>query len=113
MAYRVDAPENNEEANTLVVLEKGMSISHTVLSFPVFTVKLRRVQLQWVNAEGEHQTFHTFMRECGLLNHSLLAVASVMCGYKNAFFVKVCNPSLFINGTKYLLTYSFLLLVSE
>ena len=99
MAYREDTPEtdqDNEKANTLVVLEKGMSIPYIVLSFPVFTV-MWRVQLQWVN---EHQTFDAFMRECGLLNHSLPAVALVTYSYNNVFFVEVCNPFLFINRTK-------------
>ena len=61
----------------LVVLEKGLSIPYTVM--------LRRVQLRWEDAEGEHQTFDAFMRECCLLNHSLPAEALVTYGHENTF----------------------------
>ena len=73
----------------LMVLQKGRSLLYTVPSFPVFTAMLREVKLQWEDDDGDGHVFDGVMRECGLLNHSLPAVARVPFGYKNAFLVEV------------------------
>ena len=115
IAARGDAPApdtalDHREANTLVVLEKGLSIPYTVPSFLVFTVMLRRVQLQWEDAEGEHQTFDAFMRECSLLKHSLPAEALVTYRHENTFFVEADHLFSSVNNVRPAVTNSSLLL---
>ena len=39
--------------------------------------------------DGEIQVFDGFMRECGLLQHPLPAIAKVSHGYKNGFAINV------------------------
>ena len=93
--YRFSSEEavghENRARNTfclITVIEKGKSFPYTIPSFPVFTVMLREAKLQW-EEDGTVDYFDGFMRECGLLEHPLSAIAKVYYGYKNAFPVEV------------------------
>lgn len=74
-----------QDFSMLTVLKKGRSISYIVPSFPVVTVLLCEVTMQWEDEE----VFDGFMRECELLEHPLPAIARVINGFKNAFYVEV------------------------
>ena len=87
--YSIETPE----FCLITVLEKGKSFPYTIPSFPVFTVMLREAKLQW-EEDGTVEYFDGFIRECGLLEHPLPAVAKVYYGYKNAFPVEVLCASI-------------------
>ena len=80
---------------TLVsILKKGKCLQYTIPSFPVFTVSLREVTMQWEDLDGSIDNFDGFMRECELLlDHELPALARLDHGYENAFPIEVCIVS--------------------
>ncbi len=63
--------------------ERGY-FQYTIPSFPVFTVTLREVKLQWEDDNGDVHLFDGFMRECELLNHPLPAIARIPHSYRHA-----------------------------
>ncbi len=77
--------------NDMTVLQKGRSFQYTIPSFPVFTVMLREVKLQWEDDNGDLHLFDGFMREYELLNHPLPAITRIPHGYKHAFLAEVCQ----------------------
>ncbi len=70
--------------NDMTVLQKGRSFQYMIPSFPVFTVTLREVKLQWEDDNGDLHLFDGFMRECELLNHPLPAIARIPHSYRHA-----------------------------
>ncbi len=70
--------------NDMTVLQKGRSFQYTIPSFPVLTVTLREVKLQWEDDNGDLHLFDGFMREYELLNHPLPAIARIPHSYKHA-----------------------------
>ncbi len=86
---RSRSPVVHAQCHDMTVLQKGTAFEYTIPSFPVLTVKLREVKLQWEDDCGDVHLFDGFMRECGLLNHPLPAIARIPQGYKHAFFAKV------------------------
>lgn len=79
------------------VLQMGRCIQYTIPSFPVLTVAIREVSLQWEDENCEVHLFDGFMRESELLTkHRLPAVAQVPVGHKHAFFAKVRTLSIYV-----------------
>jgi len=56
-----------------------------ILSFPVFTVMIQEMQLQFENDEGYVQVFDGFMCEYG----PLPPIARVPDDYRNAFLIEL------------------------
>jgi len=56
-----------------------------ILSFPVFTVMIQEMKLQFENNEDYMQVFDGFMREYG----PLPPIARVPDDYRNAFLIEV------------------------
>jgi len=78
-ALSEDRGEDNEEEidcnilTRITVLVKDNTIDYVVTSFPVVWARLVEVKLEWVNCQGEIETFDGFVRDCNALNHSLPA----------------------------------------
>ena len=57
-----------------------------ILSFPVFTVMLQEMKLQFENDEHYVQVFDGFIYEYG----PLPPIARISDDYRNAFLIEVC-----------------------
>ena len=70
------------------VIAVGGLIRYVVLSFPVYSVMLREVKLQWMDEDGEIYVFNGFAHHCQLFDHKLPAVAKVPICHNNTFLIE-------------------------
>lgn len=73
----------------VTVLQKGSVLSYTIPSFPVYSADLRHVKLQYEENNGSVEVIDSFMQECGLLEHTLPAMARVEYDNDHAFLIDV------------------------
>lgn len=83
-----------ESGNYLLatLLQRGDVIDYTVPSFPVFTVKLREIKMQYEETNGSPVLMDAFAKECDdLSSHLLPAVARIPYSTSHAFQIDVSS----------------------
>ena len=93
MAEGTNEATEHDRFMDLAVMKIGNSpVEYTIPSFPVISVRLWEVRLQWEGNgdDTDRQCFDGFIRDCDLLQSARLpAIARIPFGHEHACFVEV------------------------
>ena len=69
----------------LTILEVSSPETYIILSFPVFSVQLRRMKWEYVECTGNVVVCDGYVRHCSALDGPLPVTVQVEKGYSNVF----------------------------
>ena len=87
----LEEEDTRSDLAELTILEVASSpISYIIPSFPVFTVQLRQMKWQYIEASGDVYVCDGFVRHCPALDGTVPLTVLVEKGYSCMFFIEVC-----------------------